>query len=163
VPAAPPERLREIERRALDWRWRLKPGSRRLSRTHGDFHPFNVVFDGDQLALLDASRGCMGDPADDVTCMAINYVFFAVEHPGAWRGALGELWRRFWQLYLDESGDHELLRVCAPFLAWRGLVVANPVWYPAVDPAARDRVLALIERALAAEQFDPSFAEALFP
>jgi hypothetical protein len=162
VPAAPPERLREIERRALDWRWRLMPRSGRLSRTHGDFHPFNVVLDGDRHALLDASRGCMGDPADDVTCMAINYVFFAVEHPRAWRGALGELWHRFWQLYLEESGDGELLEVCAPFLAWRGLVVANPVWYPAVAPAARDRVLGLIERTLAAERFDPSFAEDLF-
>jgi hypothetical protein len=162
VPAAPPDRLRAIEARALEWRWKLRDRSARLSRTHGDFHPFNVLFDGDRIALLDASRGCMGDPADDVTCMAINYVFFAVEQPAAWRGALGELWRRFWRVYLDESGDTELLSVCAPFLAWRGLVVANPVWYPAVEPDARDRVLGLIERTLAAERFDPEFAEAVF-
>jgi hypothetical protein len=162
VPAAPPQRLRAIELRAVEWRWRLAERVDRLSRTHGDFHPFNVVFEGDRHALLDASRGCMGDPADDVTCMAINYVFFAIEHPNAWRGVLGELWHRFWQRYLEESGDRELLTVCAPFLAWRGLVVANPVWYPAVDPVARDRMLGLIERALAAERFDPSFAEDLF-
>lgn len=162
VPAAPPERLMAIERRALEWRWRIKRRSERLSRTHGDFHPFNVVFDGDQLALLDASRGCMGDPADDVTCMAINYVFFAVDHPKAWHGALGKLWHRFWEVYLSESEDHELLDVCAPFLAWRGLVVANPVWYPDVQPDARDRVLALIERTLDAERFQPELAEELF-
>ena len=162
VPGAPRERLLAIERRATDWRWKLKARTERLSRTHGDFHPFNVVFDGDDLALLDASRGCMGDPADDVTCMAINYVFFSVEHPDAWDGALGVLWRRFWDTYLDESGDTELLDVCAPFLAWRGLVVANPVWYPGVSAGARERVLSLIERTLDGERFDPSFAEALF-
>jgi hypothetical protein len=162
VPAAPPERLRRIEALAVDWRWRLAPQVARLSRTHGDYHPFNVVFDGDRCALLDASRGCMGDPADDVTCMAINYVFFAIEHPRSWPDALGLLWRRFWEVYLDESRDSALLGVCAPFLAWRGLVVANPVWYPAVEPAARDRMLSLIERTLAAERFDPGFAEDLF-
>jgi hypothetical protein len=162
VAAAPPERLRAIERRCLEWRWRLRDQSERLSRTHGDFHPFNLVFDGDEFELLDASRGCMGDPADDVTCMAINYVFFAVEHPRAWRGALGELWYAFWRTYLEASGDAELTRVCAPFVAWRGLVVANPVWYPDVAPDARDRVLALIERALDAERFDPAMAEQVF-
>jgi aminoglycoside phosphotransferase (APT) family kinase protein len=163
VPSAPRERLEAIERRALEWRFRLRGKARRLSRVHGDYHPFNVVFDeSDDLALLDAARGSAGDPADDVTCMAINYVFFAVEAPGAWKGALGQLWHRFWDVYLEASGDDELLSVAAPFLAWRGLVVCNPVWYPRVDGAARDRVLQLIERTLEAPRFDPDFAEALF-
>ncbi len=163
VPAAPRSRLEAIERRCLDWRHRLRSRDGRLSRTHGDFHPFNVLFDDDSnLALLDAARGCRGDPADDVTCMAINYVFFAVEAPRAWQGALSRLWHRFWNVYLEESGDRELLEVAAPFLAWRGLVVANPVWYPAVEADARDRVLGLIERTLEAERFDPEFAEAVF-
>jgi len=163
VPAAPRSRLDSIERRCLEWRHRLRARGARLSRTHGDFHPFNVLFDDDSnLTLLDAARGCRGDPADDVTCMAINYVFFAVEAPGAWKGALGSLWHRFWSVYLEESGDQELLDVAAPFLAWRGLVVANPVWYPAVDADARDRVLRLIERTLESERFEPEFAEAVF-
>ncbi len=163
VPMAPPERLKGIERRAVEWRWRLKPRAERLRRTHGDFHPFNVLIasDGGPVAL-DASRGCAGDPADDVCCMAINYVFFAVEHPAAWRGALSSLWKRFWETYLDTSGDHELLSVAAPYLAWRGLVVCNPAWYPKVDPEARDRVLSLIERALDNEVFVPEMAEELF-
>ena len=163
VPAAPAARLEAIEQQAVRWRWRLRGKERRLSRAHGDFHPFNVLFDSaSELALLDAARGSLGDPADDVTCMAINYVFFAVEQPEAWPGALRELWRRFWDVYLEESGDSELCDVAAPFLAWRGLVVANPVWYPALDAAARDRVLSLIERTLAAERFDPAFAEDVF-
>lgn len=163
VPAAPRSRLESIERRCLDWRHRLRSRGQRLSLVHGDFHPFNVLFDeSSNLTLLDAARGCRGDPADDVTCMAINYVFFAVEAPSAWKGALGSLWHRFWSVYLDESGDRELCEVAAPYLAWRGLVVANPVWYPAVDADARDRVLGLIERTLDSDRFDPGFAEAVF-
>lgn len=163
VPSAPRQRLEGIERRALEWRFRLRNKAHRLSRVHGDYHPFNVVFDDEsELTLLDAARGSTGDPADDVTCMAINYVFFAVEAPGSWQEALGELWHHFWRVYLDKSRDDELLSVVAPFLAWRGLVVCNPVWYPRVDGAARDRVLGLIERTLESPRFDPDFAEALF-
>ena len=159
VPAASPERIAAIETRCVEHRRRLKKQSERLRRTHGDFHPFNVVFQNGEPAVLDASRGCMGDAADDVTCMAINYVFFAVEHPDTWRGVFSELWHRFWRVYLQASGDRELLRVCAPFLAWRGLVVANPLWYPQVSEGARDRVLRLIEKTLDAEAFDPAFAD----
>jgi len=100
VPAAPPARLRSIEERCLDWRWRLRERTTRLARTHGDFHPFNIVFrppgageDGSGFTLLDASRGGKGDPADDVVALSVNYPFFAVDRPGAWR-ALGPLWRR---------------------------------------------------------------------
>jgi hypothetical protein len=163
APSAPSARLAKIEHRCLDWRWRLKGRASRLTRTHGDFHPFNVLFSKDsELVLLDASRGCAGDPADDVSCMAINYVFFALGHPGAWQGALRSLWLGFWESYASRRADPELLAVCAPFLAWRGLVLSNPVWYPHVTPGDRDRLLGFVERALDSERFDPSSADAVF-
>jgi aminoglycoside phosphotransferase (APT) family kinase protein len=164
VPAAPAARLHALETRCLDWRWRLRGASRRLARIHGDFHPFNIVFrpgPSDELALLDASRGCLGDAADDVTALAVNYVFFAVDAPGAWRGGLGALWRRFFATYLARSGDDEVLAVLAPWLAWRALVVANPVWYPGMSATARDRLLSWIEGVLEAPRFDPASAEEL--
>ena len=164
VPGAPPGRLRRLEDLALAWRWRLRGREGRLSRTHGDFHPFNVVFEegpGTGFTLLDASRGGRGDPADDLTCLSVNYVFFALERPGAWAG-LGPLWRRFWQVYLEASGDREVLEVAAPWLAWRALVIASPRFYPALPAAAREALLGLAERALLAARFDPAAAEELF-
>lgn len=165
VPAAPPERLQGIEQRCLAWRWRLRGEERRLARTHGDFHPFNVVFEsgpGARFTLLDASRGCQGDPADDVTCMAVNYVFFAIDRPEAWRSGLGPLWRRFWEVYLAESGDRGVLEVAPPWLAWRCLVLSSPRFYPNLPPPARDALLRLAEQALASTRFDPESAEELF-
>jgi hypothetical protein len=156
VPGAPPARLRRIEEACVAWRWRLRGREARIARVHGDFHPFNLVFAGDaELILLDASRGAMGDPADDVTTLAINLVFFALDTPGAWARGLGTLWRRLWTRYLRASSDHELLEVAAPWLAWRALVIANPRWYPRLSAAGRDRLLAWIERVLLAPRFDP--------
>jgi len=165
VPAAPPERLRAIEERCLAWRWRLRGREGRLSRTHGDFHPFNAVFregGGTSFTMLDASRGCAGDPADDVTAMAVNYVFFAAPRPQAWDEGLSRLWWLFWSAYLEESGDRELPEVVAPWLAWRCLVVASPRFYPRLPAEARDRMLRLAEAALDARAFDPAAAGELF-
>jgi hypothetical protein len=154
TPAAPPARLRAIEERCLAWRWRLREKRRRLAPTHGDFHPFNVLFppgaDGDSVGfrLLDASRGGVGDPADDLTAMAINYVFFAVGRREAWARGLGPLWRLFLETYLAAARDEEVHETAPPFLAWRGLVVAAPRFYPNLSAEARDAVLSFVERVL---------------
>lgn len=158
------EQLELIELKSLGWRWRLKHHYQRLVRIHGDFHPFNVLFDDQSgLHLLDASRGSAGDAADDVAAMAVNYLFFALDNPQAWRTAFRPLWQRFWREYLEHSRDAALLDVVAPFIAWRCLVLANPVWYPNVSDAARTRLLNFVERALEAIRFDPELAETVFP
>lgn len=163
VPLAPPERLMAIERRCLEWRFRLKKREDRLSRIHGDFHPFNILFgENDIPILLDTSRGSMGDPADDVMCLALNYVFFALEARPSWAPALGKLWKSFFRTYLDKTGDTGIFSVAAPFLAWRALVMANPRWYPSIHATTRHALLHFVEQALEMNEFDPDTAERLF-
>jgi hypothetical protein len=137
--------------------------ARPLVRTHGDFHPFNVLFDAaGEPRLLDTSRGSMGDRADDVTCMALNFPFFALERPHAWGPAFSVLWHRFWDRYANLSGDPGLFDVAAPFLAWRGLVLASPLWYPALADDARGRLLTFVETVLKADRFSPALVETIF-
>jgi hypothetical protein len=163
VPGAAPARLRAIEERCLAWRWKLRGRTHRLRRTHGDFHPFNVVFQQSaSFRVLDTSRGSLGDPADDVAAMAVNFPFFALERPASWTHGLGLLWHRFWTRYLEGSGDRELLEVVAPFFAWRALVVSCPRFYPRLGGAERDHILTLAERGLDAERFHPEWADELF-
>ncbi|MGC9334918.1 MAG: aminoglycoside phosphotransferase family protein, partial [Anaerolineae bacterium] len=70
LPYTSEEELLAIEEMANRWRWRLKPLARRLCQVHGDFHPFNILFDeGLVFYVLDRSRGAWGEPADDVSCM----------------------------------------------------------------------------------------------
>jgi len=163
VPGAPTGRLQEIETLASSFRWRLRRTEGRLTRIHGDFHPFNLVFStGGELTALDASRGCEGDAADDVVCLSINYLFFALETEGSWTEGFLPLWKAFWEHYLARTSDEGLLLVAPLYLAWRALVIANPRFYPDLRASTRESLLGLAERALGRGRFDPREAEDLF-
>ena len=147
--------LRAIEEAANRWRWRLKPLSHRLSQVHGDFHPFNVLFDaGTEFTVLDRSRGEWGEPADDVSCMTINYLFFSLQRSGHLKGPFLELHARFWRRYLALQPDQELLTVIQPWFAWRALVVASPVWYPSISEPVRRKLLNFSQQVMAAPEYD---------
>jgi aminoglycoside phosphotransferase (APT) family kinase protein len=154
-----PGLLRELEKKCVEWRWKLRGKTHRLRQVHGDFHPWNIMFrEGADFSVLDRSRGEWGEPADDVTCLTLNYLFFSLQRSGRLEGAFEQLWRRFWERYLERSGDREILEVAAPFFAFRGLVMANPVWYPALEAGVRRKLLNLIMNVLDEERFDPARA-----
>lgn len=155
-PLIPASLLEEIEHRCVKWRWKLKLLSHRLRQVHGDFHPWNIVFGpGTEFRVLDRSRGEWGDPADDVVCLSANYLFFSLQRSGRLEGAFEVLFRRFWERYLSASQDQEILRVVAPYFAFRGLVMASPVWYPKLPDQVRRRLLTFILTVLDTETFDP--------
>jgi hypothetical protein len=70
-------------------------------------------------------------------------------------GAFEVLFRRFWERYLSASQDREMLEVAAPYFAFRGLVMASPVWYPHLQDKIRQRLLTFILTVLERERFDP--------
>jgi aminoglycoside phosphotransferase (APT) family kinase protein len=145
-----------IEKKCIDWRAKLKPRYRRLCQIHGDFHPGNILFTtGEDFILLDRSRGPWGDPADDVTALTINYVFFSVMNFADVRGAYLEALNLFYDAYLGLTGDEELLEVAAPFYAFRGVVVANPRFYPELPDGARRLMFRFINNVLDSERFSP--------
>ncbi len=152
---APSSELEEIERKCVAWRWRLKRKTARLSRIHGDFHPWNILFrKGTDFSLIDRSRGEWGEPADDVAALTINYLFFSLRAYGGFRPPFLKLWRVFYSRYLEMTGDSELSSVIQPFFAWRGLVVASPVWYPDLSRKVRRTLFNFIQRVLDADKFD---------
>ena len=154
---APPTRLAAIERQCVAWRWRYKTCSHRLRQVHGDFHPWNILFqENNEIALLDRSRGEWGEPADDVSALTINYLLFSLREEGTFAGPFAELFTHFWERYLTQSNDHELLEVVPPFFAWRALVVAHPVWYPSLAEEVRAALFHFIEAILRVERFDPA-------
>ncbi len=154
-PAMMAEILREIEEKALRWRWRLKPMSSRLSQVHGDFHPFNIVFEEeDRFWVLDRSRGEWGEPADDVSCMSINYLFFSLQRFGRLESPFLDLHDAFWRHYLARAGDDALQEVTPPWFAWRALVLASPVWYPDIGVDLRMKILGFARTVLSLSRYD---------
>ncbi len=149
------QNLIDIEKDCVVWRWRLKRKAHRLSQVHGDFHPWNIMFHEDvNFTVLDRSRGEWGEPADDVTAMTINYLFYSLQKYGELAGVFERLYRLFWENYLQRTGDWEILEVVQPFYAWRGLVVASPIWYPNLSRDVRIKLLNFVKNVLHSEKFD---------
>jgi aminoglycoside phosphotransferase family enzyme len=145
----------EFERMCLEWRWRLKHKTHRLSQVHGDFHPWNVMFrEGLEFTVLDRSRGEWGEPADDLSAMTINYIFYSLQAFGEMEGPFLRLFLLFWRNYLDKTGDDEVLSVVPPYFAWRSLVIASPVWYPHLSMEVRKKILRFATRVLKMKKFE---------
>ncbi|MBS7626423.1 aminoglycoside phosphotransferase family protein [Candidatus Bathyarchaeota archaeon] len=148
--------IENIEVEVVRWRNRIKYLSHRCSRIHGDMHPFgNVRFRNDNSILtLDRSREEFGEPADDITSMSINYIFFSVWRHGRLTHPFKELFKLFLERYLDKTGDYEIFKVMAPFYAFRGLVVAHPIYYPDLESDKRRKILKFIINVLNEERFE---------
>ena len=163
-PLLPPADCEALERSIVSWRWRLRGRAHRLSRTHGDFHPWNLLFrEGTDVSVLDRSRGEWGEPADDVSALAINYLFFGLRRAATERTrGVAEPFATLFHVFLDEylkhSRDEELAEVLPPFFTFRALVIAHPRWYPTLDDVTR-RALLDFARAMAEPgPFDPDRA-----
>jgi len=144
-----------FEKKCVEWRWRLKHMTHRLSQVHGDFHPWNVIFrNGVDFTVLDRSRGEWGEPADDLAAMTINYLFYSLQTFGELTGPFERLFLLFWRNYLDKSGDREILSVIQPYYAFRSLALASPLWYPQLPARVRAQILQFASRVLNVKKFD---------
>ena len=85
----------------------------------------------------------------------MNYLFFSLQRSGRLDGNLESLFRRFWERYLERSGDLEMLQVVAPFFAFRGLVMAHPIWYPNLARDVRQKFFHFMQAVLNEDIFNP--------
>ncbi|CAG1008111.1 MAG: hypothetical protein OIN86_01765 [Candidatus Methanoperedens sp.] len=144
-----------IEKKCVDWRYKIKGNTARLCMTHGDFHPWNIMFrKGADFTVLDRSRGEWGEAADDVSSITMNYLFYSLQKYGQLKGPFKEMFDLFFNNYIEKTGDMELLRVIQPFYVFRSVVVASPIWYPNLDPIVRTKIFNFINNILDSEEFD---------
>ncbi len=126
--------------KCLNWWGKIRDRGERLCSVHGDYHPGNIRLQGDDFFLLDRSRGSWGEAADDVSCLSVNFIHYALKDCGTFSGPFAELFRYFLAAYLEKTGDTGIFKVTQPFFAFRVLVLANPKFYPD-DPARIKRKL----------------------
>ena len=160
------EKLTYIICKAAKFREGIKDVPFTPCRMHGDFHPGNILFsakggsasggDGKKMTLLDASREVCGDPADDVTTMAINYIWFAVMQAGKFDGPFAKLFNAYWHNYFKKTGDRHILRTAGIYFAFRGVVVAHPVFYGLQSDNVRRKMMRFVDKVLSDRSFDPN-------
>jgi hypothetical protein len=141
VDFATGKELVEYAGKCLPWWGKIRDRSERLSSVHGDYHPGNIRLDGDDFVLLDRSRGSWGEPADDVSCLSVNYIHYAVKDRGPFEGPFAELFRLFLDFYLEKAKDGGFFEVTQPFFAFRILVLANPRFYPEDSDVTKRKLL----------------------
>jgi len=154
VPFASFQELSAFARKGVSWWEKLRDKVERLCNVHGDYHPGNIRFHGEGFTLLDRSRGRWGEAADDVSCLASNYIYYALKDRGCFEGPFAELCRVFAENYLELTGDHDLLSMVQPFFAFRILVIANPRFYPDDTPAVKRKLITFGLNVLDCERFD---------
>jgi hypothetical protein len=140
---------------SLAWWGRIRDRSERLCCVHGDYHPGNIRLEGDDFILLDRSRGTWGEAADDVSCLAMNYIHYAVKDRGSFAGPFADLFRIFLDAYLEQRDDPGLFEVIQPFFAFRVLVIANPKFYPDETNETRQRLVGFGFSVLKTAKFEP--------
>jgi len=132
-----PDEFKQLEKDLVDWRWKLRNYTHRLASTHGDFHPWNVLIRSDgNFSVLDRSRGEWGYQGPRLS------------------GDFEKLYIAFWEEYLGQTKDREMLEVIAPFYVFRGLVMANPEWYPNHPVEVRQSLFRFIKNVLSEQCFD---------
>lgn len=140
--------------KSLDWWGKIRDRGERLCSVHGDYHPGNIRLQENDFILLDRSRGSWGEPADDVSCLGMNYIYYAVKDCGTFDGPFAELFRIFLDAYLQKTHDREFFDVTQPFFAFRALVVANPKFYPDDTAETKRKLIDFGLSVLEAERFE---------
>ncbi|MCD6305724.1 MAG: phosphotransferase [Deltaproteobacteria bacterium] len=141
--------------KSLEWWGKIRDRGERLCSVHGDYHPGNIRLQGDDFVLLDRSRGTWGEPADDVSCLSINYIHYAIKHTGTFEGPFAGLFRIFLGAYLEKARDTGFFEVSQPFFAFRVLVLANPAFYPDDATETKRKLIDFGLSVLKTERFDP--------
>jgi len=148
--------VEDIICKAVLYAAKVKENKSPLCRMHGDFHPGNILFlKNGEFELLDASRFLFGYAADDVTTLAINYIWFALMERGKFDGPFKELFDIFWSNYLRKTKDRSVNILAPLFFAFRGAVVAHPIFYGDQSNVTRRKIFNFIRNILKSKKFDP--------
>ncbi len=92
----------------------------------------------------------------------VNYLFFGLLKGEDRAEPFHRLFVKFFNVYLDETGDRELFEVLPPFYLFRAVVIAHPLWYPEIPDRVRISLLRFATAMGEPKPFDLSGPDAIF-
>jgi len=125
------QELLEIVKKMVEWWEKIRYKNERLTVVHGDFYPGNIWFDNEKLVIFDRSRFRYGEPADDTTCLTMNFINYSVLAFDEFKKPFKELLELFFMEYFKKRNDQEMFKVSPLFYAFRALVCIHPLFYDA--------------------------------
>jgi len=139
------EELTDIITKSFDLKERLKGNFRRLCRIHGDFHPGNILLEDGNVRVMDASRFLHGEPANDVVCLTLNYVWYAIQQTGRFEGVFKKLAELFWNNYVEKTKDDGIEKIAPLYTAYLYTVMAHSLFFPDQTDDVRKKLFAIIK------------------
>lgn len=143
-PAEYQEMMINILKKVVEYREKHKNDRKKIVCCHGDFHPGNIVFN-EAIVMLDSARVIWGEPADDVTSILMNFIWYALRKEGTYTGDFKELGDIFWNKYIELTGDKDIIKIAPIYFAFRGLVVGHPDFYPDQTEETRKKLYNFVE------------------
>ncbi|QYR22581.1 phosphotransferase [Paenibacillus sp. sptzw28] len=102
--------LGERTKRICEYLGAMPKGS---SICHGDFHPDNIIVNGQSIGIIDWMNACIGDPLGDAarTCLMINSPYITPDIPASMAPVVAEIKRvlldNYREEYLRLTGAHQ--------------------------------------------------------
>jgi aminoglycoside phosphotransferase family enzyme len=85
----------------------------------------------------------------------MNYIWYAIMTTKKFSGAFAEMFEEFYSTYMNLTGDTEIRQTLPLFFAFRGVVVAHPIFYHDQTDQTRKKIFRFINNVLQYGHFDP--------
>lgn len=126
---------------------------KRCVMIHSDLHPDNIRVHADlSISILDSARTIWGEPADDLTCMLANFLFFGMKFPKS-RAEYQKAYDFMLQRYLAKNGSSELEQAARIYMPIRLLILAHPLFFSDDSPKLKKQVIKLAKEIISNRKF----------
>ncbi|MFS8131021.1 MAG: phosphotransferase [Candidatus Dojkabacteria bacterium] len=133
----------------------LRSEYKRCSMIHSDLHPDNIRVQEDlTIRPLDSARAMWGEPADDLTSMLANFIYFGLKNDGSLKGSYLEAYNLMLNKYIELTQDKDISKHAQLYLPVRLLILAHPDFFSSDTLELKNMLINFAKKILNDSHFD---------